>query len=90
MALNDRGIVVGECYGEEQSPQRTSAFVWSRDEGMKTLQPLAGFRNCSVTDVNNNGQVIGYSFDRYGTRRACMWDRVASSKIVPKPIRCLI
>ena len=66
-AINDRGTVVGVSSGEMGSPDR--AFVWRKGR----MTELAGLGSISFpTDVNNRGDVVGYSGDVFSTR-AVMW-----------------
>jgi probable HAF family extracellular repeat protein len=59
MGLNDRGWVVGYSnYAGSSVPSQTHAVVWV-DGVMTDLGTLGG--NSVATDVNNAGQMVGYS-----------------------------
>jgi len=52
---------------------RSEAFIWTQVDGMKNLGTLGG--NWSTAwDVNDNGQVVGYSDIGEGQSRAFVWD----------------
>ena len=58
MALNNRGQIVGPLYSEDWSSFH--AAIW--DQGNLTdLGTLEGVGSSNATDINDNGQIIGYS-----------------------------
>jgi len=63
-----RGKVSASALNNSQS----EAFVWTESDGMKSLGTLGG--NWSTAwDVNDNGQVVGYSDIGEGENRAFVW-----------------
>ena len=52
--INDLGQVVGGSYDGE-----TTAVLWDEDGTIQDLDPLVG--ESSANDINNLGQVVGYS-----------------------------
>ena len=68
-AINNRGQVVG--YGD--TPSGTRAFLWTRVGGMQSLPGLRTSPFTIAFDINNKGQVAGWSFINGVGRRAFLW-----------------
>jgi probable HAF family extracellular repeat protein len=90
--INDQGQVVGySTIGKP--PGSTSsgflgttlnAFIWNSSTGMTSLGSLSPQDNSYATGVNENGQVVGYSYglDQGSYRyRAFMWDNGAMTDL---------
>jgi len=80
LALNNRGVVVGESYGRRRGEQValwTRAFM-RKNGKISVLGLLPGFASCHASAVNSAGQVLGYcdTYARRGTDRlhAVLWD----------------
>ena len=62
--LNDLGVVVGSS---EQTGFADQGWVWSAETGIQMLadiiDPSAHLGIISATDINNDGQIIGYGTD---------------------------
>jgi uncharacterized membrane protein len=48
-------------------------FSWTAAGGMVDLGPVSGFPNSSALFVNNNGQVVGESYENTGGGHATVW-----------------
>lgn len=72
--LNDNGMVAGEAAGYDGI---TEGFVWTAETGMVSIGSLDG-RGCEVRDINNQGQIIGWSWSggRHG-QVAFLWEKGA-------------
>ncbi|MCD6360937.1 MAG: DUF3466 family protein [Armatimonadetes bacterium] len=78
--VNNEGIVVGYCATPEH---KCRAFLWSPGSGMEDLGELPGGYNgeARAYDINNQGQVVGFSSYDPGDRffgshiHAFLWDR---------------
>jgi len=73
--LNDLGWVVGESDTGEVDRHGWSvwhAFLW-RDGVMTDLGTLPGDVYSWAYDVNNRGQIVGYSLREFGWGRAFLW-----------------
>lgn len=70
LAINRREQIVGGAY----PPGRFRAFLWSPATGFLDLGTLGG-ENAEATDINELGEVVGYSEVQPGTREvhAFLW-----------------
>jgi probable HAF family extracellular repeat protein len=66
--INDRGAVAG-TYRRQDS--RLMAFVWTR-EGIMDLGTAGGWHSQAMA-INDNGQVVGITFDQAGVRHVAVW-----------------
>jgi probable HAF family extracellular repeat protein len=67
---NIRGKLGQVSAGSSQS----EAFIWNETDGMKNLGTLGGSWS-TAWDVNDHGQVVGYSDAGNGQHRAFFWDK---------------
>lgn len=76
MAVNDSGMVAGGGYGGSRVFKH--AFRWAPGSGVLDLGDLVGGSGLSYAyDVNNSGQIVGYSVVSSPTpvnRQAVLWD----------------
>jgi probable HAF family extracellular repeat protein len=86
VAVNDSGQVVGTSEvltnigGSEFFAPR--AFFWAETNGIQDIGTLGG--NFSfANDINENGQVIGYSETQDGFERAFVWDQSLGIRELP-------
>jgi probable HAF family extracellular repeat protein len=63
IAINNRGVVVGfaNTSGDEHAPINPTAFIWTKERGMRPIAPLSGDTNDVAFDLNDRGQVVGQS-----------------------------
>lgn len=66
-ALNDSGVVVG-TYENGNGDYR--AFAWSAESGIHDLGVLAGYVSSAAEDINNNGVIVGESYQAGMTETA--------------------
>ncbi len=84
-AINDNRDVVGYAglYRTMTTPSYTyttfviyHAFLWTAKDGMKDIGTLPGGNMSSAFDINNNGQIVGYSNGTNALpQHAVMWTR---------------
>ena len=70
-AINSAGHVVGSSSGQQTRP-----FLWERGVGMRALPLLSGHVDGHASDLNDAGQVVGWSGQRsqgLSGRRAVLW-----------------
>jgi probable HAF family extracellular repeat protein len=75
LAVNDFAQVVG--FAENPTGQQR-AFIWSKSEGITDLGTLPGHSHSAALDINNKGQVVGWSQNTMGDssdRRYFLWDK---------------
>ncbi len=66
--INDHAQVVG--YGDIGNGEHR-AFYWDSEHGMIELPTLGG--NSLARAINNEGQIVGYSYDDQGNFKPVMW-----------------
>ena len=77
-ALNDSGVIVGSA--TTNGNLRVRAFRWTPGNDMDLLDDLPGFVNSYARDVNEAGEIAGYSYERRGVPdpvyegRAVLWN----------------
>jgi probable HAF family extracellular repeat protein len=70
-AVNNAGLVVGWSYYGIGS--FAHAFSWTQAGGLVDLGTLPGGYQSAATDVNDTGQVVGWSDDAGGVPHAVLW-----------------
>lgn len=78
-SMNDLDQVVGTSI---VNTGYMHAFLWSREMGPIDLGTFPGGYNSAATDINNAGQVIGWSTGAIGTR-AFLWDAEHGMRTIP-------
>jgi probable HAF family extracellular repeat protein len=66
--INDKGQAFGTSVLAGEQTQH--AFVWTRETGMKDLGTLQGDYASVALGANDQGEVVGFSFDKTGSPRA--------------------
>lgn len=73
LAINDSGVVVGECY--TNGVEMAHACLWSGTKVGIDLGTLAGASAASSAEaINDTGTIVGYSQDANANYRAVSWD----------------
>jgi probable HAF family extracellular repeat protein len=67
--VNDHGLTVGYS---SSAPGKSHAFFWDKELGMVELPSFGG--NSLARAVNNEGQVVGYSYDEEGNFYPVKWE----------------
>ena len=76
--INDTGQITGATsnFGDGSD---FAGFVWDRNNGLRELTPLAGDNFSCGVDINNSGQVVGWSSedhdDPYWDKHLVLWDQ---------------
>lgn len=81
--INNNGQVVGFSYIPDPSTgySRQSAFLYDGTIGMQSIGTLGGYYHMSVAnDINDNGQVVGSSYNTHGDLRAFVYDPTTGMK----------
>jgi probable HAF family extracellular repeat protein len=74
LSLNNHGQVVGASAPPGgTSPFDAHAFLWTRETGMRDLGALPGDVASFGSAINDDGDVVGGSFDADGNSRAFVW-----------------
>lgn len=63
--VNDAGMVVGR---REDNQGHTYAVIWTRAEGLKTLDAPPGYEHANASAVNNAGVVVGQIDGPHGSK----------------------
>jgi probable HAF family extracellular repeat protein len=72
--LNNSGQVVGYTRDPVDGGYRHSPFVWSEAGGLVALPTLVGVTN-SALDINDAGQIVGFSTGGNNFSEAALWTR---------------
>ena len=67
--VNDHGLTVGYS---SSAPGKSHAFFWYKELGMVELPSFGG--NSLARAINNEGQVVGYSYDEEGRFYPVKWE----------------
>jgi probable HAF family extracellular repeat protein len=67
--INDAGIVVG---GSDLADQQLHAFKYNQSTGMTDIGPYGV--SSLARDINNNGQIVGYTLDSSDKNQAVIWE----------------
>ena len=63
------GQVAGAAF---TSDAESRTFSWQSSTGMRSIGTLGG-SDATASDINDSGQVVGWSLDGSGERRAYLW-----------------
>ena len=83
-SINNSGQVVGES---KISGSLSHAFLWlpqpgyGLPAGVNDLGTLPGGNESGARDINDSGQVVGWSYDSAGDRRVFFWQNGASTSV---------
>ncbi len=75
LGVNDAGQVVGQAYYNDGTAQRSTGFLYDHVTQTVTRLELAGSDEGAATDINNAGEVVGYS--HAPAYQAYFWDGTA-------------
>jgi len=80
VAINNQGVIVGfaNTSGDENAPLSPAGFIWTKENGMQEIFPLADDTNDIAFDINERGQVVGQSFTSSSARAFLYQDGVAT------------
>jgi probable HAF family extracellular repeat protein len=84
MDINNRGQVVGfsDLPGDNNAESPNfHAFFWSQSTGIRDLNTLPGGVLSEALAINDEGQVVGVSFDASGNQRAFLWQNGAMTDL---------
>ena len=78
-AINNAGQVTGSWSNDSDPNDHGHAFVWDSNTNEMINLGMLGFETSTATDINNNGQVVGYlcwlNFrDAWNSTHAFFWD----------------
>ena len=73
-AINDLSQIVGTSSHTTNDATYSSAFLWTADEGMIGLAPLSNNTNSYAYDINNHGQIVGYSHGPDSGYHTVIWE----------------
>jgi len=68
-SINNKGQVVGVSSIDDGGSR---AFLWDSTNGLQDLGTLDGYTNSYASDINNNSQIVGYTFSDF---RALLWEK---------------
>jgi probable HAF family extracellular repeat protein len=69
-AINNQGQVVGHA----NSNITTRAFLWNKETGMQSLDPVPGDFASLAIGINDRGEAVGLSLDANFNLRAVLWE----------------
>ena len=69
-AISERGHIVGTFYDGEN--HLAHPFLWTPTHGIQPLPSLGGSQTAPI-DINNRDEVVGWSSNEHGVRRAFLW-----------------
>lgn len=77
--LSQNGKFIGTGYGYDESITSLS-FIWTKKEGIQILNPpfFPGDIASGAIDVNEKGEIVGYSTQDWNTHRAVLWTKKGS------------
>lgn len=71
--VNDAGAVTGVSYPARQN-SGPSGFIWTRQDGMRSLGTLDGGSFVAPSAINNHNEVVGFAGTSAGGERAFLWN----------------
>ncbi len=72
-AINNQGQVVG--HSELANDKTFHGFLWTKEKGMRAIEPLPGDFASLALDINDRGEVVGASLDAsLSFARAYVWE----------------
>lgn len=78
LAINDIGRITGAT-GNFDDLSDFAGFVWDQNNGLEELAPLTGDNFSCGVDINNSGQVVGWSSENhdepYIDKHLVLWDQ---------------
>ena len=94
--INDAGQVVGSYYkADADGIYNFHAFLWTpatpngTTGTMQDIGVLPGGSSSQARDINNNGQIVGYSFSASAAGYAFLWDAAHGMQDVTKLVKSL-
>jgi probable HAF family extracellular repeat protein len=73
ICINDLDHIAGIRWLTTGGTLQTRGFLLTPTEGMRDLGPLPGHQNSEVVDINNEGQVVGWSAEGTNQRHVVLW-----------------
>src|SRR5262249_50468139 len=73
-AINNRGVIVGFANTAPGTARTFEAFIWTKNQGMKSIGKLPGDLRSEALGINEKGQVVGLSRGGPFVFRAFLWE----------------
>jgi probable HAF family extracellular repeat protein len=73
-AINNRGVIAGFANTAPGTARTFEAFIWTKNQGMKSIGKLPGDLRSEALGINEKGQIVGLSRGGPFVFRAFLWE----------------